>query len=73
MSELKPSAEFDWGKVTWTAPYVPVSDDCSYCNQPIPEDSVPLRMWTEESWTVQFCDTCMAKYWGMVAVPMEEA
>ena len=72
---IEPSPEFDWSRVTWAASDVPVSDAeerCSYCGQLIPEDHVPLRLWNDEGWEVQFCDSCRVQYWGFAPREREE-
>lgn len=71
MTSFQPRAGFDWSRVTWGAPDAPQSDDCSYCGAVIPEDDVPLRLWSESGWAAQFCDACMVVWWGFA--PKEEA
>jgi hypothetical protein len=63
---ISPKPGFDWLLVKWGGPDQVVADDCSYCDAPIGEDDVPLRMWNSEDWTAQFCDRCMEKWFGMV-------
>jgi hypothetical protein len=62
---LQPKAGFDWMKVNWGGPEEPVSDDCSYCGDAIPEESVPLRLWNAEGWAAVFCDHCSAAWFGL--------
>jgi hypothetical protein len=49
---------FDWRKVTWGRPDSRPSVLCSYCSAVIPEDSVPLILWTPEGYAARFCDAC---------------
>ena len=42
-----------------------MANNCSYCDAPIPEDAVPLRMWNEDGWAVVFCDACAERWFGM--------
>lgn len=65
MSTLQPLPGFDWTRVKWGGPYEAQSDDCSYCGAAIPEDDVPLRLWSKGGFAAVFCDACMTKWWGM--------
>jgi hypothetical protein len=65
LHQIKPKPGFDWAKVTWGRPDSPRSVLCSYCSAAIPEDSVPLMMWTKESYAAQFCEDCQRRWWGM--------
>jgi hypothetical protein len=60
-----PNEGFDWSKVTWGRPDSPPSVLCSYCSASIPEDSVPLTMWTTDNYCVRFCDACMETWWSV--------
>lgn len=62
---LKPNQHFDWGRVLWDPPDEPSEGNCSYCSARISEDAVPLRLWNEEGWGAQFCDTCETEYWNL--------
>lgn len=62
---LKPKAGFDWGKLTWGRPDSSPSVLCSYCSAAIGEDDVPLILWNDKSYAVQFCDACQKTWWGM--------
>jgi hypothetical protein len=61
---LAPKPGFDWAKVTWGRPDSVPSVLCSYCSAVIPEDDVPLIMWSAEGWTVRFCKQCRKVWWG---------
>jgi hypothetical protein len=63
--KLQPLPGFDSTKIRWGGPDEPVSDTCSYCPNPISEDSVPLMMWTERGDCAVFCDDCMTRWFGM--------
>lgn len=63
---MKPRPGFDWLRVNWGAPDEPASDRCSYCDEPIPVDAFPLRLWrVADGWAAVFCDDCMAIWWEM--------
>jgi hypothetical protein len=64
-SMLLPRRGFDWNHVSWGRPDSPRSALCSYCSAGIPEDSVPLILWTEDGHAAQFCDACQRKWWGL--------
>ena len=70
---LEPKAGFDWARVRWTGPYAPVDDTCSYCGANIPDDDVPLRLWSEQSWAAVFCDACMRTWWGLESFGDDDA
>ena len=61
----------DWSKVLWskTSPYE--GDPtclCSYCGAMIPEDTIALRMWKQDSEPMleaRFCDGCAETYFGI--------
>lgn len=65
MTVLKPTDDFDWKLVVWGAPDDTVAENCSYCGEPLGEDEMPLIMWNKAGWTVQFCENCQRKYWGL--------
>jgi hypothetical protein len=65
MASLEPKAGFDWAKVRWTGPLAPVDETCSYCGEPIAEESCPLRLWTPRSFAAVFCEECMWTWWGI--------
>ena len=63
MTTIAPQPGFDWSRVKWSR-YA--EDDCSYCGDAIPEDTVPLRLFDEKrNLGAVFCDHCMAAWWGM--------
>lgn len=51
--------------VSWGGPDELVATECSYCDAPIPEDDMPLRIWNEDSWAAVFCRKCQKDWWGM--------
>jgi hypothetical protein len=65
---LRPAAGFDWTAVSWGGPDEPVSETCSYCDAALPEDGVPLMMWTPQGWCAQFCDACQRRWWHVHSV-----
>lgn len=62
---IKPREGFDWDLVTWGQPDEPASDNCSYCGRVIPEESVPLMLFSDDGHCARFCDGCQRKWWGM--------
>jgi hypothetical protein len=48
--------------LNWGGPDEPQSDECSYCDAPIPEEAVPLRMWRGDGWAIVLCDDCVQKW-----------
>jgi hypothetical protein len=64
MTALKPLPGFNPLLLQWGGPDEVVSDQCSYCDAPIGGDEVPLRLWNEEGWAVQFCNACMVRWFG---------
>jgi len=70
--KLEPKPGFDWTRVKWSGPYAPVDETCSYCGEAILEDSMPLRMWNDESYAAVFCDDCMREWWGIETFPDED-
>jgi hypothetical protein len=60
-----PARGFNWRKVTWGRPDAPRSVLCSYCSAVIPDDGIPLIMWTSEGYAAQFCDECQSKWFRM--------
>ncbi len=62
---MQPREGFDWAKVTWGRPDSPRSVLCSYCSAVIGADEVPLILWQADGKAAQFCDKCMATWWGM--------
>ncbi len=61
---IQPLPGFDPTKIRWGGPDEPVSDTCSYCPNEIPENSVPLVMWTERGDCARFCPACMVRWFG---------
>ena len=62
---LEPKAGFDWGKVTWGRQDSPPTVLCSYCSASIPDDDVPLILWTHRSHAARFCKRCRKTWWGL--------
>lgn len=62
---LKPKNGFNWMAVSWGGPEEVVSEECSYCEAPIPENSCPLIMYNHDGWTARFCRACQESWWGM--------
>ena len=71
MTELAPLPGFDWMLVNWSGPDELVPDICCYCEAPIGEDEVPLRMSREDGWSAAFCEACMQRCWGFSPAPRE--
>lgn len=65
MPDLTPLPGFDWMGVHWGAPDERVSEQCCYCDEPIPEDDMPLMMMTEGGYVASFCRGCQKKWWGL--------
>lgn len=65
MNTLEPKAGFLWSQVKWGAPDERVSDECSYCGEVIPEESIPLRLWDKQGYAAQFCEACQREWWGL--------
>jgi hypothetical protein len=63
--KLEPQPGFDWTRVQWGAPTAVQSDDCSYCGAAIPDEIIPLRLWTTRGWAAVFCEACMRTWWGI--------
>ena len=63
--KLEPKRGFDWGRVAWGHPNSPQSVLCSYCFAGIGDDDVPLILAAGDGRVAQFCDSCMATWWGM--------
>lgn len=72
MTAIEPKAGFDWEQVAWGAPNEPQSDHCSYCGAMIPEEDVPLRLWSQLGWAAVFCLPCMRTWWGFETGDEEE-
>ncbi len=64
--KMKAKEGFDWSLVKWTGPDDVVSDTCSYCSAPIPENDIPLRMWAEDHSACVFCDDCSRDVFGLL-------
>lgn len=63
---LKPTAEFDPNLVSWGGPNQARTETCSYCEQPLGEDEIPLMLWNKDGWCAEFCEKCQERYWGMI-------
>ena len=62
-SLLRPLPGFNWMLVKWGGPDELVDENCSYCDQPIGEDEVPLMIW-KDGWAAQFCTHCQEVWFG---------
>ena len=69
---MEPKSGFDWSRVRWTGPLAPVDDTCSYCGAAIPDDEIPLRLWTPDSSAAAFCRACQSAWWGIVTFDDED-
>ncbi len=65
MSGLRPAPGFDWTAVSWGGPDERVSDACSYCDAPIPDEDMPLILWNADGWCARFCEACQERWWGV--------
>ena len=65
MTGLQPKPGFDPSRLKWSAPDDRVSQNCGYCGALIGEETIPLRMFSDDGWATQFCDQCMRDWWGM--------
>jgi hypothetical protein len=62
---LRPKDGFVWMKIQWGAPDQVRTVFCSYCDQPLDDESVPLILWREDGWCAEFCDACQRDWWGV--------
>jgi hypothetical protein len=74
MSALRPKPGFNWMNVAWGAPDEIRTAHCSYCGDKLPTEDedpefVPLILWNAEGWAAEFCDHCMATWFGMESFP----
>jgi hypothetical protein len=46
---LEPKAGFNWAKVTWGRPDSVPTVLCSYCSAVVPDDDIPLILWTDKA------------------------
>lgn len=72
--QLRPNPGFDPSLINWGGPDEPRSEQCSYCDAPLPDPEspdyeIPLMMWNQDGWCAVFCAACMTRWWG-VAPPM---
>lgn len=63
---LQPTPEFNWAQVSWGGPKQRRTEVCSYCDQPLGEEDIPLMLWNEAGWCAEFCEVCQEKYWGAI-------
>src|SRR5882672_3190728 len=61
---IAPRPGFDWTAVNWGGPDEPRTAHCSYCGDALDPNGVPLIMWTKSGWCAEFCDHCIATWWG---------
>jgi hypothetical protein len=69
MASLTPKPGFNWLQVGWGGPDEPAAEECSYCGEPIPEETVPLILFRDDGWCARFCDACMVTWWGFMPQP----
>lgn len=62
---LRPRPGFNPLLIRWGGPDELVDENCSYCDQPIGEDEMPLRMWNDKGWAAALCEHCQALWFGM--------
>jgi hypothetical protein len=67
--QLRPKPGFDPSLINWGGPDEPPSDECSYCDAPLPDPEspdydIPLTMWNQDGWCARFCAACMTRWWG---------
>jgi hypothetical protein len=62
MAKLTFRDGFEPMRLNWGGPDESVSDKCSYCDAPIAEDDIPLRMWRDDGWAIVLCDDCAARW-----------
>jgi hypothetical protein len=55
---------FDWTAVSWGGPDQPAATECAVCDAPLPEDDVPLILWSRNGWSARFCAACQQRFWG---------
>lgn len=61
---LQPKSGFDWSKVRWGGPRQRRTTRCSYCSNPLDEETVPLILWKSDGSAAEFCDACQETWWG---------
>ena len=37
---------------------------CSYCSAVVPDDDIPLILWTDKGYSARFCKQCRKTWWG---------
>lgn len=66
MTQIVARDEAVWSLIQWGSPDQRVAEECSICDAPLPDESVPIRLFNGEGWGAAFCDTCFEK-WFRVA------
>ena len=61
---LMPAPGFNWLQVGWGGPDEIRTSKCSYCDQPLAEEIVPLLVMREDGWVAEFCEACQRRWWG---------
>lgn len=65
MTTITPKPGFHMSRLAWGKPDDPLSFTCSYCAAPIPEDSVPLRLFKQDGSAAVLCDSCSGDGFGV--------
>lgn len=63
-NSFRPAEGFNWAMVSWSGPDEPPAEICSYCEDTIPRNDVPLMLFTAGAWTARFCKSCRQRWWG---------
>lgn len=69
---LQPRLGFDWMLVSWGGPDETRTLTCSYCEQPLRDEEMPLVAWNEQGWCAEFCEACQRTWWGFEVLPNDE-
>jgi hypothetical protein len=64
---LSPMPGFNWSQVGWGAPDQVRTLQCSYCDEPLDDEEMPLILWRGDGWCAEFCEACQRKWWGLEA------
>jgi hypothetical protein len=51
--------------VTWGRPDSVPTVLCSHCSAVVPDDDIPLILWTEQGYAARFCKPCSQTWWGL--------
>jgi hypothetical protein len=63
MATWTPRPGFDPMRINWGGPDEPRTEHCSYCGDALDEER-GLILWNSEGWCAEFCDHCMATWFG---------